>query len=192
MGPAHAFLRYWAGIIKSKFIGREMSIVRQITELAESLLSETKFSLYDVERNGGILKVTVDAKEGITLDELTSINRQISKALDEGDPMPNKYTLEVSSPGLERKLRTREHYQKAIGEVVGVKLAPHVEGERRFRGVLDSITDDLICLVNESGQRQEVLLSDISKAATVFQWKQNQKPGKAHSQEQTNMTKVSN
>jgi len=167
-----------------------MSIVRQINELAESLLSGTKFSLYDVERNGGNLKVTVEAKGGITLDELANINRQISKALDENDPMPNKYTLEVSSPGLERKLRTREHYEGAKGEVVGVKLAPHVEGERRLKGRLDSITSDSIFLVDDSDQKLEVLISDISKATTVFQWTRNQKPGKTDPQEQTNMTRV--
>ena len=80
-----------------------MSIIGQINELAESLLSGTKFSLYDVERNGGNLKVTVQAEGGVTLDELAGINRQLSKALDVNDPRPNKYTLEVSSPGLERK-----------------------------------------------------------------------------------------
>ena len=59
-----------------------MSIIRHINELAESLLSETKFSLYEVERNGGNLKVTIQAEGGVTLDELAGINRQISHALE--------------------------------------------------------------------------------------------------------------
>ncbi len=169
---------------------REMSIIDKIFELTETLLSDTKFSLYDVERNGGILKVTIEATGGVTLDELAKINRQISKALDENDPMPNKYTLEVSSPGLERKLRTRDHYEGAKGEVVGVKLGPHVDGERRLKGLLDLVTEESIFLIDESGKRLEIPLCDISKATTIFQWQRNQKPGKSDSNENTNITRV--
>ena len=106
---------------------------------------------------------------------------QISHALDANDPMPNKYTLEVSSPGLERKLRTRDHFEGAKGEIVGVKLAPHVEGERRFKGRLSSVSSDSILVETESGEKVEILIDDISKATTVFQWKQNQKPGQSTS-----------
>ena len=167
-----------------------MSIIRQVNELTESLLSGTKFSLYDVEKNGGNLKVTIQAEGGINLDELAGINRKISKALDENDPMPNKYTLEVSSPGLERKLRTRDHFEGAKGEFIGVKLAPHVEGERRFKGMLNSLSGNSISLETESGENIEILLSDISKATTVFHW--NQKPGETASREQMNMTRTGN
>ena len=160
-----------------------MSIIRQINDLTESLLSGTKFSLYDVERNGGNLKVTVQADGGVNLDELAGINRQISKALDVSDPMPNKYTLEVSSPGLERKLRTQAHFEGAKGEIVGVKLAPHVEGDRRFKGRLNSVSNESISLENESGEVVEISLNDISKATTVFLWKQDRKPGKANPNE---------
>ena len=160
-----------------------MSIIRQINDLTESLLSGTKFSLYDVERNGGNLKVTVQADDGVTLDELAGINRQISKALDVSDPMPNKYTLEVSSPGLERKLRTHAHFEGAKGEIVGVKLAPHVEGDRRFKGRLNSVSNESISLENESGEVVEISLNDISKARTLFLWKQDRKPVKANPNE---------
>mgnify|MGYP003314133064 FL=1 len=160
-----------------------MCIRDRINDLTESLLSGTKFSLYDVERNGGNLKVTVQADGGVTLDELAGINRQISKALDVSDPMPNKYTLEVSSPGLERKLRTQAHFEGAKGEIVGVKLAPHVEGDRRFKGRLNTVSNESISLESESGEVVEIPLNDISKATTVFLWKQNRKPGKANPNE---------
>ena len=191
MGFTHAFLRYWA-VLENLLRRRAMSIIRHINELAESLLSETKFSLYDVERNGGNLKVTIQAEGGVTLDELAGINRQISNALDANDPMPNKYTLEVSSPGLERKLRTRDHFEGAKGEIVGVKLAPHVQGERRFKGRLSSVSSDSILVEIESGEKVEILIDDISKATTVFQWKQNQKPGKSTSNGQKDMTRIGN
>ena len=106
--------------------------------------------------------------------------------------MPNKYTLEVSSPGLERKLRTRDHFEGAKGEIVGVKLAPHVQGERRFKGRLSSVSSDSILVETESGEKVEILIDDISKATTVFQWKQNQKPGKSNSNGQKDMTRIGN
>ena len=75
-----------------------MNIAGQMTDLVESLLSGSKYSLYDVEKNGGNIKITLDAEGGVVLDELASINRQILNALDEDDPILSKYTLEVSSP----------------------------------------------------------------------------------------------
>ena len=160
-----------------------MNIAGQVTDLVESLLSGSKYFLYDVEKNGGNIKITVNAEGGVNLDELASINRQILNVLDEDDPIASNYTLEVSSPGLERKLRTEGHFHGAKGETVGIKLMPHVEGERRFKGRLDSVMQDSIVLVAESGVKSEISLRDIAKATTIFQWERNSKPGKGVSQE---------
>ncbi len=160
-----------------------MNIAGQVTDLVESLLSGSKYFLYDVEKNGGNIKITVNAEGGVNLDELASINRQILNVLDEDDPIASNYTLEVSSPGLERKLRTEGHFHGAKGETVGIKLMPHVEGERRFKGRLDSVMQDSIVLVAESGVKSEISLRDIAKATTIFQWERNPKPGKGVSQE---------
>ena len=86
-----------------------MSVIQKVSEMIETLLQSSKYDLYDVEQNSGVLKVTLNAEDGITIDELAEINRKISFELDERDLIQSKYTLEVSSPGLERKLRRREH-----------------------------------------------------------------------------------
>ena len=84
-----------------------MAIVQKVKEMIEALLLPADIEIYDIELNAGILKVTINSKLGINIDELADINRKISSELDKQDLMSNKYTLEVSSPGLERKLRKK-------------------------------------------------------------------------------------
>ena len=155
-----------------------MSIVRKVAEIVSDLLRSTEYELYDVEQNAGIVKITVDSSTGVTLDQLAVINRKISHALDEKDPIPNKYTLEVSSPGLERKLRKREHFLAAVNERITVKLGPQVEGERRFGGVLKEVGADSLILEVENTEIHEIKIEDITQAKTVFEWGKNPKPGK--------------
>ena len=75
-----------------------MSVIQKVSEMIETLLQSSKYYLYDVEQNSGVLKVTLNAEDGITIDELAEINRKISFELDERDLIQSKYTLEVSSP----------------------------------------------------------------------------------------------
>ena len=93
--------------------------------------------------------------------------------------MPGGYTLEVSSPGLERKLRLPQHFSGAVGELVNVKLGPHVEGDRRVRGWLKAVSDDAISVVDDAGTERRIEIADITKAVTVFEWGPSPKPGSA-------------
>ncbi len=156
-----------------------MAIVDRVTELVLPLLDPRGLSLYDVELNGGNLRVTVDGPDGVLLDDLAELTRAIGREFDEHDPMPGAYTLEVSSPGLERKLRTPVHFHGAIGEDVNVKLAPHVDGERRLRGVLVRVEDDAVIVLDVDGTEHAVDIADVTKAVTVFEWGPAPKPGKA-------------
>src|ERR1700733_13198677 len=108
--------------------------------------------LVDVERRSGVLAVTVDRDGGVDLDALTAANRAVSRALDDLDPIPGRYSLEVSSPGLERRLRTPAHFSKAVGEVVSVKTRPQVPGDRRRRGRLVAADDDGFELAIENAE----------------------------------------
>lgn len=155
-----------------------MAIVDRVTELVVPLLEPRGLSLYDVELNGGNLRVTVDGPGGVLLDDLAELTRAIGREFEENDPMPGSYTLEVSSPGLERKLRTVEHFHGAIDEEVSVKLAPHVAGDRRLRGVLVRVDGESI-VVDVDGVEQTVQIADITKAVTVFEWGPTPKPGMA-------------
>ncbi len=74
--------------------------------------------LYDVEHAGSLLRILVDRPGGVDLDLLAQVTRELSSALDAADPLPGRYTLEVSSPGLERPLRRPEHFDAAIGATI--------------------------------------------------------------------------
>jgi len=140
--------------------------------------------LVDVELRSGVLLVTVDRDGGVDLGALTDANRVVSSVLDELDPVPGRYTLEVSSPGVERTLRRPAHFVRAVGETVTVKTRPQVPGDRRRRGVLVAADDDGLTLDVDGGPEGGIRLSysDIDKARTVFVWGSEAGPrGKAPS-----------
>ncbi len=143
------------------------------------VVAEVGLELVDVELKSGILQVTVDCEGGVDLEALTNANRAVSALLDELDPIPSRYSLEVSSPGIERPLRTPTHFAKAVGATVSIKTRPQVEGERRRRGVLTAADDQGISLVEDEGDGVPVRLaySDIDRARTVFVWGGTSAPG---------------
>src|SRR5688572_26160369 len=107
-----------------------MSVEERVDELLSPVVATLDVELVDVELAGGILRLTVDRpdrrdrEDGVTTDQLAKVNRLVGPLLDQHDPIPGRYTLEVSSPGLERSLKRPDHYRRAVGEVVVVKLGP--------------------------------------------------------------------
>lgn len=153
-----------------------MAIVDRVRELVAPVVAGASAELYDVEHHGGVVRVLVDVEGGVDLSVLQSISRQVSRLLDEADPIPGRYTLEVSSPGLERPLRTADHFRRAVGADVRVKTMPGVEGDRRVTGQLVAADDEGIEIRTDSGVRR-VGLDQISRARTVFEWGPTPKPG---------------
>ena len=100
------------------------------------LLEARGLDLVDVEVHGAQLTVFVDRTGGVGLDELGDATRDVSAALDELDPIPGRYTLSVSSPGLERRLRTPAHFARAVGEKVTVRVDAGTADVRRITGML--------------------------------------------------------
>lgn len=160
-----------------------MSTNDRVRALAEPVVADRGFTLYDVEQQGPVLRVTVSAGDAHppSIDDLSAITRSLSHLLDEDDPISGRYTLEVSTPGLERNLRTPTHFEGAVGELVSVKVRPTGEhGARRLRGVLRSAAEDRIVLDVEDGgepSEAEIHLADIDKARTIFEWGPTAKPG---------------
>ena len=112
-----------------------MNVQEQVLELLSPIMATLAVELYDVEHNGAMLRVVVDGPGGITSDRLAEVSRLISPILDQHDPIPGRYTLEVSSPGLERHLKRAAHLERAVGEHVLVKMVPSVR-PRRYKGRL--------------------------------------------------------
>jgi ribosome maturation factor RimP len=123
-----------------------------------------------------VVRVTVDAPGGVDLDRITELSRGLSRILDDEDAVDGAYTLEVSSPGLERALRRPAHYRKAIGSEVAVKTGSPVSGATHHRGTLQSADDDAI-VVSVDGEERRIGLDDVSRARTVFSWERGPKPG---------------
>jgi len=163
-----------------------MSVEETVEQLLGPVLETINVDLVDVDYKGGNLKVVVNRVDGVDTATLVQVNRLVSPLLDQHDPIPGRYTLEVTSPGLERRLRRLKHYTDAIGEQVVIKLFPERD-VRRLRGELTAVGEDWVTVtVTEidgveltTPESRDVVLADISSARTVFEWGPQPKPGKA-------------
>lgn len=156
-----------------------MSTTDRVRALCEPVLAELDAELFDLDFAGGVLRITLERESGVDLELIADATRRISRLLDEHDPIAGRYTLEVSSPGLERALRTPAHWRWAIGNDVSIKLRPGVAGERRLRGVVRAADERAteIELVDPAGERRTVAYDDIERARTIFEWGPAPKPG---------------
>jgi ribosome maturation factor RimP len=128
-------------------------------------LTDKGFEVVDVERQGPVLRVTVDKAGGIDMEAVTEATRLVNELLDRHDLVGDKTTLEVSSPGVERPLRTPDHFKRFVGTEVAVKAKPGTEGDRRLAGVLEVADEEGVVV---AGRR--LAYGDIEKARTVFVW----------------------
>ncbi|MEL7156269.1 MAG: ribosome maturation factor RimP [Actinomycetota bacterium] len=165
-----------------------MTVEAIVHDLLVGVVEQVGVELIDVEYAGGSLRVTVDAEGGVTTEQLAQVNRLVSPILDQHDPIPGRYTLEVSSPGLERPLRTPAHFARAVGEQVVIKRGPDAE-PRRLRGTLTA-SDDTTATVEvveidgvelAEPAAHQVELATVDSARTVFDWGPQPKPGQPKS-----------
>lgn len=156
-----------------------MSVSTRVRALIEPVVASEGLELFDLEQAGPILRVTVDREGGVDIDDITRTTRAISRTLDEHDPISGGYTLEVSSPGLERMLRTPAHYAWAVGRTVAVKTHPDHPVGRRFTGTVTGSTDTTVTIALDEplGESITLNLGEIEKARTTFVWGPAPKPG---------------
>jgi ribosome maturation factor RimP len=145
------------------------------TELAGDLspvVEARGLELVDVEIHGAQLTVFVDREGGVGLEDLGEATKDVSAALDRIDPIPGRYTLTVSSPGLERRLRTPAHFARAVGETVTVRVDAGTAEVRRLTGTLESADETGCTLTGADVPGGEVRISydQIERARTVFEW----------------------
>ncbi|MGH9153848.1 MAG: ribosome maturation factor RimP [Acidimicrobiales bacterium] len=139
----------------------------------EPVLAAAGFELVDARFSSGALQIFVDRPGGVDLDAVAAVSTTVSELLDRHDPVPGRYTLEVSSPGVERPLRRPEHFRRSVGATVNVKTRPDVAGERRLEGLLEAVDDEGIVV---AGRR--LAYGDIERARTVFEWGPAPRPGR--------------
>jgi ribosome maturation factor RimP len=148
-----------------------------LTDALSPLLASVGLDLVDLEMTSGVVRVTVDREGGVDLDALAAANKAVSTALDQLDPIPGRYTLEVSSPGVERRLRTPAHFARSVGEMVTVRTHPGTTDVRRLQGVLTAADDTGLVLETGDGPVR-IAYEQVERARTVFEWGPKPAPGK--------------
>ena len=166
MGSARFFC-FWAMVLDRT--------VSRIWEVATQIADGEGMEVVDVElrpegsRRGRVLRLYLDKHGGPNIDELGRISRQLSELLDTQDIVQGSYTLEVSSPGINRPLKKPEHFQRFIGKRVRVRTGDMIEGRRSFLGILHEVTGDRIKIEVE-GKQYEIPFSMIEKSNYEHDW----------------------
>ena len=166
MGSARFFC-FWAMVIDRT--------VSRIWEVATQIADGEGMEVVDVElrpegsRRGRVLRLYLDKHGGLNIDELGRVSRQLSELLDTQDIVEGSYTLEVSSPGINRPLKKPEHFQRFIGKRVRVRTGDMIEGRRSFLGILNEVTGEKIKIEVE-GKQYEIPFSKIEKSNYEHDW----------------------
>jgi len=146
---------------------------------AEPVLTSLGLELVDVEIVGSgrarTLRLTIDREGGIDLETIAEANGPVSDALDSVDAISGPYTLELSSPGVERPLRRPSDFRRFVGTTISVKSHDPVDDSRRHRGLLTEVDDSGI-VVEVDGQHRRFSYDAIASARTVFEWGPAPKP----------------
>ena len=168
----------------------ETQTLDKVRALVAPIVGDLQLDLYDLEFRGGTLRITIDtpvgSTAGVDLDTIALATRLIGREFDHHDPVPGHYTLEVTSPGLERTLRTPAHFQRELGKVVALRLRDTTNADRRVQGVLTAADDQSATIrpdadIHGSTDERTVPYTQIDRARTVFTWGPAPKPGKARS-----------
>jgi ribosome maturation factor RimP len=134
----------------------------------------------EVKGAGGMttVQVVIDGPDGVTLDQCADISRQASAYLDVSDPITHAYTLEVSSPGLDRKLYSRSDYRRFRGRQVKVRMSPSYREHRVVIGELVGLEDDTLSILSDAGQRVDLPFAEVCEARLEVDWESVFKEGK--------------
>jgi len=143
----------------------------ELEQLLRPAIEDLGLELVGIEfssgAGGSLLRVYIDEPEqGVSIDDCERASREISALLDVNDPVAGRYTLEVSSPGLERPLFTMEHFRRFAGEQVKISVSLPVDGRRRFQGRIDDVEDDRIT-IDQDGTPVTIAHANVVKARLV-------------------------
>lgn len=142
----------------------------RLTEMLQPSVSALGFDLLGIEfvraGNHSTLRIYIDHENGISVDNCADVSHQVSAILDVEDPIATEYSLEVSSPGMDRPLFTIEHFALVVGETVNVRLNVPQDGRRNFKGLLKNVEDDMIN-IEVDNQIFTLFIDNVAKANLV-------------------------
>lgn len=149
----------------------QKKIADVVSELLTPVINDLGYEVWDVEyvREAAewFLRITIDSLNGIDIDDCEKVHRTIDPILDEADPIEDSYRLEVSSPGLEREIRTDAHFEACIDEKIQIKLFTNFEGKKAYTGILKAYENKQITLETDEGVKV-IDRKLASKVRTVF------------------------
>jgi ribosome maturation factor RimP len=149
--------------------------IRRVWELAAPLAQGEGMEIVDIEfrpegtRGGRVLRLYMDKEGGPSVDDLSRVSRRLSDLLDSEDAIAGAYTLEVSSPGINRPLKRPEHFARFVGKRIRVRTRDMIEGRRSFVGILDQVLGDSVILTQE-GKQYQIPFSMIDKSNYEHDW----------------------
>jgi ribosome maturation factor RimP len=154
----------------------------QLTELVAPAIADLGLECLGVEyspsHGNSLVRVYIDcAERAVTVDDCEKVSRQVSALFDVNDPIEGRYTLEVSSPGLDRPLYTAEQFARFVGQQVKMELNLPLNGRRRFQGTILGVEGDSIC-VEQDGVEVSIAHGNVQKAKLVAEFEEPVKPGK--------------
>jgi ribosome maturation factor RimP len=160
---------------KNRTASRRWSVVKssveKVTQLIEPTVQALDLELWGVEHASqgkySVLRIFIEREAGVTIDDCERVSRQVSAIFDVEEPITGEYTLEVSSPGMDRLLFTPQQFQKYCGEEISVRMRTPVDGRRKFKGTLTDVVDDIIH-IQVDGNDFELPHGDIEKANIVY------------------------
>ena len=138
----------------------------RLISLLEAPIEALGYELVELEFPPHLLRIYIDREGGVTVDDCEKVSRQVSGVLDVEDPIPGHYTLEVSSPGLDRPLRKPADFARFAGEQARIELSLPLEGRRRFAGTLKGCEGEEV-LIEVDGTLHRLPLEGIAKARLV-------------------------
>lgn len=154
-----------------------MTSTRDLKVLLEPAVTALGFELWGIEYlvrgRHRLLRVYIDGPEGINVDDCAAVSHQVSGVLDVEDPIPGEYTLEVSSPGLDRVLFEPGQYARYVGSLIVVRTQAPVAGRRRFRGRLKAVDAEGFTLSLDDGGDKSFGFADVDKAQVEPEFSNN-------------------
>lgn len=152
-------------------MGAVKSSVALVTELVDATIQALGLELWGVEHiqqgKYSLLRIYIEREEGVTIEDCEKVSRQVSALLDVEDPITGEYTLEVSSPGVDRPLFSIEQYEQYIGSEVNLRLRKPLQGRRKFKGQIIRVAGDSISLLVE-GTEYDLEHSEVEQASIVY------------------------